>query len=302
MFRLDPIPSQKGKIAIVTGANTGLGYETAKVLADKGCTVIMACRNEQKAEDAIKRIANAVPDADTHFIPLDLGVLQSVRDFAKAFRQRYEKLDLLINNAGIMIPPFGKTTDGFEQQMGVNYFGHFLLTNLLWPVLAATPYARVVTLSSKAHENAKIDFSNLNAEQSYSKFKAYGQSKLACLMFAIELQRRINLGDAKVASLSAHPGISNTELGRHFPKWAFVLMYPIFSLIIHAPHKAALPTLQAALDPEARGGEYYGPTGFNEMKGAPGKVQPKPHALDQQVAERLWQVSEELTGEGFAVQ
>lgn len=300
-FNLAAAPSQQGKIAIVTGANIGLGYETVIGLAKKGAKVIMACRNIQKAETARKEILEKVPGAGLEILQLDLGDLSSVRAFAKAYTDKYDSLDLLINNAGIMIPPFSKTKDGFESQMGVNYFGHFLLTSLLFPLLNKTPESRVVTLSSIAHRNGKIQFDNLHAEQKYSKMGAYGQSKLACLMFAYELQRRIDASGSKVLSLAAHPGVSNTNLGQHMSKWLVAIAMPIFSFFIHSPENAALPTLYAALGTDVNGGEYFGPTGYNEMKGKPGKVQSKPHAHDKEVAKKLWAVSEELTGEKFSI-
>ena len=300
-FNLAAAPSQQGKIAIVTGANIGLGYETVIGLAKKGAKVIMACRNIQKAETARKEILEKVPGAGLEILQLDLGDLSSVRAFAKAYTDKYDSLDLLINNAGIMIPPFSKTKDGFESQMGVNYFGHFLLTSLLFPLLNKTPESRVVTLSSIAHRNGKIQFDNLHAEQKYSKMGAYGQSKLACLMFAYELQRRIDASGSKVLSLAAHPCVSNTNLGQHMSKWLVAIAMPIFSFFIHSPENAALPTLYAALGTDVNGGEYFGPTGYNEMKGKPGKVQSKPHAHDKEVAKKLWAVSEELTGEKFSI-
>ena len=300
-FNLAAAPSQQGKIAIVTGANIGLGYETVIGLAKKGAKVIMACRYIQKAETARKEILEKVPGAGLEILQLDLGDLSSVRAFAKAYTDKYDSLDLLINNAGIMIPPFSKTKDGFESQMGVNYFGHFLLTSLLFPLLNKTPESRVVTLSSIAHRNGKIQFDNLHAEQKYSKMGAYGQSKLACLMFAYELQRRIDASGSKVLSLAAHPGVSNTNLGQHMSKWLVAIAMPIFSFFIHSPENAALPTLYAALGTDVNGGEYFGPTGYNEMKGKPGKVQSKPHAHDKEVAKKLWAVSEELTGEKFSI-
>ncbi len=300
-FNINDAPSQKGKIAIVTGANIGLGFETTLGLAKKGAKVIMACRNLQKAEQAKKDIQQKVPDADLIILELDLNSLQSVRDFAKAFAEKYNQLDLLIENAGIMIPPFSKTKDGFESQMGVNYFSHFLLTNLLFPILNKSKNARIVTLSSKAHERGRIDFENLNAEKSYSKMGAYSQSKLACLMFAYELQRRLEKAGSNVIAVSAHPGVSNTNLGQYIPKLLYNLFLPITVLFLHSPEKAALPSLMAAMDENVKGGEYFGPTGFNGMKGEPGKVKSLRHSYDKEVAKKLWEVSEELTHSKFDI-
>jgi len=294
-FNIQQIPSQKGKIAIVTGANVGLGYETTLELAKKHAHVIMACRNPKKASIAKQNILNIVPTASLEIMNLDLNSLDSVRSFAKEFHSKHTQLDLLINNAGIMIPPFAKTEEGFESQMGVNYFAHFLLTGLLLPILENTPDSRVVSLSSIAHKNGKIDFENLNAEKGYSKMGAYGQSKLACLMFAYELDRRLKKSGSHIISVAAHPGVSNTDLGRHVAKWLYALLTPIFSLMTHSPDKAALPSLYAALGEDINGGDYTGPTGFNEMKGKPGKVKSTPLSHQQDIAKKLWEVSEKLT-------
>lgn len=300
-FDLSKIPTQKGRVAIVTGANTGLGYETALEFARKEIQVILACRNPKKAEKAMQRIKEAVPQAQLDFIPIDLMDLASVRDFATAFKAKYSCLDLLINNAGIMIPPFQKTKDGFESQMGVNYFSHFLLTGLLIDMLNATPNARVVTLSSKAHESGVIDFDNLHAEKSYSKFTAYAQSKLACLLFTQELDRRLKAANKSTISVGAHPGVSRTDLGRHIPKLAYFLLYPLFLLMTHKASKGALPSIMAALDEDVQGGDYFGPIGFREMKGPPAKVKAKPRAYNTEVAAELWEASEKLTEIEFKV-
>ena len=300
-FDLTQIGSQKGRVAIVTGANTGLGFETALAFAKKEIGVILACRSQKKAQAAIERIKKIVPGAELDFIPIDLMDLSSVHDFANAFKAKYQRLDLLINNAGIMIPPFQKTKDGFESQMGVNYFSHFLLTGLLIDLLNATPHARVVTLSSKAHESGVIDFENLHAEKSYSKFTAYAQSKLACLLFTQELDRRLKSANKSTISVGAHPGVSRTDLGRHIPKIAYYLLMPIFMLMTHKAASGALPTIMAALDEDVQGGDYFGPIGFREMKGPPAKVKAKPRAYDAEVASSLWSISEELTKNKFVV-
>jgi NAD(P)-dependent dehydrogenase (short-subunit alcohol dehydrogenase family) len=300
-FNIDHIESQKGKIAIVTGANSGLGQEITIGLAKKEIKVIMACRNIKKAEMAKLEILKIIPTADLDTMELDLNSLKSVRSFAKSFCNKYNHLNLLIENAGIMIPPFTKTEDGFESQMGVNYFSHFLLTNLLMPVLNKTEGARIATTSSIAHENGRIDFDNLNSENSYSKMGAYGQSKLACLMFAYELQRRLEKAGSKVIAVSAHPGVSKTNLFSNVPKFAQVLMTPFLPFFTHSPEKAALPMLYATLGDDVKGGEYFGPTGFKGMKGKPGKVNSKPHSYDKDVAKKLWEVSEKLTGENFSL-
>ena len=300
-FNLDNIPSQKGKIAIVTGANSGLGKEITIGLAKKEIKVIMACRNQSKAESAKAEVLSQVNSADIEIMLLDLNSLNSVRNFVTAFGENYNRLDLLIENAGIMIPPLSKTEDGFESQMGVNYFSHFLLTNLLYPLLNRTEGARIATTSSLAHERGRIDFDNLNAEKSYSKMGAYGQSKLACLLFAYELKRRLEKAGSNVIAVSSHPGVSKTNLFTNIPKVAQLLMAPLLPIFTHLPKYAALPTLYAALGPDVESGDYYGPTGFNGLKGKPGKVKSKPHSYDEKVASELWNISEKLTGEKFVL-
>ena len=300
-FSIDKMPSQKGRIAVVTGANTGLGFETALALARKDCKVIMACRNQGKAEQAMADIRKEFPNADLEFIKLDLNSLKSVREFAKAYSEKYDKLDLLINNAGLMIPPLMRTEDGFESQFGVNHLGHFLLTNLLFPTINKTENARVVSLSSIAHKSGRIQFDDPNWENSYSRSDAYNQSKVACLMFAYELQRRLNDAGSKVISVAAHPGVSDTELGRYVPKALYFLFTPLLPFVTHKPKKAALPTLMAALDSVVAGGDYYGPTGFNEMKGEPGKAPSTGYSKKRDEAKKLWELSEDLTGEKFNV-
>ena len=300
-FNIESAPSQKGKIAIVTGANIGLGFETAIGLVKKGAKVIMACRSKEKAEAAIKEILKRVPGAELEFMALDLNSLKSVRAFANNYSEKYDRLDLLINNAGIMYPPFTKTEDGFESTFGVNHLGHFLLTNLLLPIVQKTKDSRIVTLSSIAHRTGKIDIENLNAEKGYSRSPVYNQSKLACLMFAYELQRRLTAAGSKVISVAAHPGVSRTNLVQHMSKIMLMISAPFFAMVSHPIEAGALPTLQAAIDPSVKGGEYYGPTGFLEAKGKPGKVESKPQSHDLAVAKKLWEVSEKLTGAPFTV-
>lgn len=298
-FNIEEIPSQKGRIAIVTGANTGIGFETAKVLAGKGIKVIMACRNREKAKAAKQSILRKYPAADAEIMIVDLSRLKSVRSFAKAFLMAYDQLDLLINNAGIMIPPYSKTEDGFESQMGINYFSHFLLTGLMFDTISNTGNSRIVTLASNAHKKGSINFENLNWEKEYSRLKAYNQSKLACLMFAYELQRRIEKAGINTLSVAAHPGVSITELVRHIPGWLLFLGRPVTALMTHSPAKGALPVLLAALDKNVKGGEYFGPQGRNEWKGKPGKAESTPMSHDTEIAGKLWKVSEELTGIKF---
>lgn len=298
-FKLSSMPSQEGKVAVVTGANIGLGYETALGLAKKGSKVILACRDFEKADKAMRKILKSVPGAVLEIILVDLKNLDSVHGFGEEFLVKNNRLDFLVLNAGIMATPFSKTKDGFESQMAVNYFSHFLLTNLLFPVIKKTKNARIVSLSSIAHKNGKIDFENLNSQKSYSKWGAYRQSKLACLMFAYELQRKIDHEKLEIKSLAAHPGLSSTNLAQNLPKIAQLLAGPISSLFGQDAKSGAKPTLMAALEPSLEGGEYIGPTGFMEAKGEPGKVKSSDRSHDISMAQKLWTVSEKLTGKEF---
>ncbi|MBC7654189.1 MAG: SDR family NAD(P)-dependent oxidoreductase [Oligoflexus sp.] len=295
-FNIDDISNQEGKIAIVTGANSGLGFETTKGLAKKGFLVIMACRDLKKAHKALTKIKKELSDADLKIIQIDTSSLKSVKAFADEFLQHYQKCDLLINNAGIMVPPFSLTQDGFEDQLGTNYLGHFLLTGLLLPALENTENSRIVTLSSIAHKKGKINFEDLQfKKRTYKKWDAYGQSKLACLIFAYELDRRLKAKGSKTISVASHPGVSLTNLWNHMP-YGFKIISPIFDLFLsQSAEDGAKPTLLAALNNGVNGGDYFGPTGFNEMKGKPGKVHSTPLSKNMGIAKKLWSVSEELT-------
>jgi NAD(P)-dependent dehydrogenase (short-subunit alcohol dehydrogenase family) len=290
-WNIEQIPSQNGRIAIITGANSGIGFETALELAKKDCTVILACRNMGKAEEARNKILELYPKAQVKPMKVDVASLTDVRRFAQQFQDEYEKLDLLINNAGIMMPPYKETVDGFENQLATNYIGHFALTGLLLPLLKNTSGSRIITLSSLAHKWAEIDFDNLHAQKGYSKRKAYGQSKRACLVFAYELQRRLSAAGFDTISLAAHPGVSKTNLDRYFP----ALIRPLGTLFLQKAEKGALPTLYAALEKELKGGEFIGPDGFKEMRGNPTIVDSDENSKDKGIAERLWKVSEEMT-------
>lgn len=299
-FDLQTLPSQHGRVAIVTGSNVGLGYETALGLLKKGATVILACRNAAKAEQAKKALLNEVPSADVEVILIDLSCMDSVRAFAQTFLERYDRLDLLINNAGLLITEYVETEDGFELQWATNYLGHFLLTGLLLPTLLKTAHSRVVSLSSLAHQQGKIKFDDLNRKKKFSGFPAYAQSKLACLMYGYELQRRLEAhGHQQTISTIAHPGVSVTSVGRNLSKFMQVITAIVEPIFTHKPDKAALPTLWAALSP-ADGGEYFGPTGWGQIKGAPGKVGSTRMSKDKAIAKRLWEVSEELTGHTYS--
>ncbi|MBV5260778.1 SDR family NAD(P)-dependent oxidoreductase [Synechococcus moorigangaii CMS01] len=299
-FKVDHLPPQHDKKAIVTGANTGLGFETALGLAKTGCHVILACRDLTKAAAAITQIRQQVLNANLEAMQLDLSQLASVREFATAYRQRHQTLNLLINNAGIMFPPYSQTVDGFESQFCVNYLGHFLLTALLIDLMPNTTASRVVSLSSNAHKFGTINFQDLQSEQNYSATAAYGQSKLACLIFAVELQRRLTATGQDILSVAAHPGIAPTELGRYIPPfWATVLRWTLIPSLANSVAQGALPTLMAALEPTVTGGDYFGPQGFGEMSGKPGLVTKSDLAQDEAIAQQLWETSETLVNYSF---
>jgi NAD(P)-dependent dehydrogenase (short-subunit alcohol dehydrogenase family) len=264
------------------------------MLAEKNATVIMACRNAEKATAAANNIRAVVPHADLRMIPLDLSNLTSVRKFAARVSAEYDHIDLLLNNAGVMMTPFEKTADGFEMQFGTNHLGHFLLTGLLLPLLDKAPAPRVVSLSSLAYRVGKIDLGNLNAEKGYSRLGAYSQSKLACLMFALELQRRLAKRGSRTLSLAAHPGASRSDLGRHS-----LLLTILVKLVTQPTDAGALPTLRAALDSAARGGEYFGPGKVFGMRGPALRETPSKRALDANVGALLWRASEELVGYSY---
>jgi NAD(P)-dependent dehydrogenase (short-subunit alcohol dehydrogenase family) len=297
------IPSQAGKIAIVTGANSGLGYFTTLELARKGAQVIMACRSRDKTEPAIQDIRKQVPDAKVEFMALDLADLKSIRSFAQAFTSRHSRLDLLINNAGVMALPFRKTADGFEMQIGTNHLGHFALTGLLLDTLKATPGSRVVNVASLAHNWTRgMDLDDLNWERKrYWKWDAYGKSKLANLLFTFELERRLMKAAANVMSVAAHPGYSATNLGAAGPameKSAIgKLMMDIGeSLFAQQADVGALPQLYAATMPDMQSGDYIGPDGWRQIKGYPRKVGCRRAARDADTASSLWALSQQLTG------
>ena len=291
------ILSAKGRIAIVTGANAGLGYATALGLARKDITVVLACRNLEKAGAARERILVELPHARLDVMQLDLASLDDVRRFASDFRSRYGRLDILVNNAGLMVPPYSVTEDGFESQFGVNYLGHFLLTGQLLDLMPDSPESRVVTLSSLAHRFGHIRFDDLQWEKKYAKWPAYGQSKLACLMFALELQRRLEAAGRKILSLAAHPGSSRTELQRN--TGALETLMGTFRFMSQTAAEGALPTLHAVLNPGVKGGEYFGPSGFQELTGDVKPARLSKAARDKKTAARLWSVSEQLAGARF---
>ncbi|MEV4130236.1 SDR family NAD(P)-dependent oxidoreductase [Nocardia sp. NPDC049707] len=295
------IPAQKGRLAVVTGANSGLGFETARALAAHGASVVLAVRDVDKGKYAADRIASAVPGADTIVQQLDLTSLESVRNAAEQLRSAYSTIDLLVNNAGVMYPPKQTTSDGFELQFGTNHLGHFALTGLLLDRMLPVPGSRVVTVSSIGHRiRARINFDDLQGERSYNRVAAYGQSKLANLMFTYELQRRL-YGTGTTIAVAAHPGGANTDLMRYTPTALRALVPVIAAIATQSAPMGALPILRAATDPEVLGGQYYGPDGLFESRGYPKIVESSRQSHDTAVQQRLWTVSENLTGVTFPV-
>jgi NAD(P)-dependent dehydrogenase (short-subunit alcohol dehydrogenase family) len=295
------IPSQQGRTAVITGANTGLGLQTAKVLAAKGASVVLAVRNADKGKAAADQITTATPGADVTVHRLDLTSLDAIRESTDALRKRLNSIDLLINNAGVMYTPKQQTADGFELQFGTNHLGHFAFTGLLLDLLLPVPDSRVITVSSVGHRiRAKIHFDDLQWDRSYSRVAAYGQSKLSNLLFTYELQRRLS-GKGKTIATAAHPGISDTELVRNMPAVLRGLFGVVAPLITQSAEAGAQPTLRAATDPNVLGGQYYGPSGLGEGRGAPVLVKSSEQSHDAEIQRRLWTVSEELTGVKFPV-
>ncbi len=293
------IPPQHGRTAIVTGTG-GLGFEDALALARAGAFVVVAGRSAAKGAEAISRIRAAVPTALVRFEPLDLASLDSIAAFAVRISERHEAVDILINNAGVMVPPRREVTaDGFELQFGTNYLGHFALTARLLPVLQEN--ARVVSLSSVAARAGIIDFNDLNSGSNYAAMRAYSQSKLACLMFALELQRRSDAMGWGIQSIASHPGIARTDLLHNGPgrRSAHGLARTLLPFLFQPADRGALPTLYAATAPNAASGAYYGPNGIAEVRGRPTLARVPTQAMDEAVAARLWQISEELAGVSF---
>jgi NAD(P)-dependent dehydrogenase (short-subunit alcohol dehydrogenase family) len=297
-WTMDKSPNLDGKVVIITGANSGIGFEATRALLKQGAEVVLASRDPKKAQDALVALQQELPQAKSDFIPLDLANLDSVRVFVDQFKSKYDRLDVLLNNAGIMMVPYGQTDDGFEKQLGINHLGHFALTGLLIDLLLDTPNSRIVNISSNAHYGGKMDFSDLFYESGgYTPTGAYGRSKLANLLFTYELQRRLEARGSDTLALAAHPGISATRLADHFVNRNFTwLVQGMMKLFFQDAAMGALPGLRAALDPEARGGEYYGPDGKGERSGYPVVVSSTEAAQNQQDAAKLWEVSEELTG------
>jgi NAD(P)-dependent dehydrogenase (short-subunit alcohol dehydrogenase family) len=295
----------ENEIIIVTGANSGLGFSATKILAEHGAKVVMACRSIEKAKDAKQEIIEELDDPDLEVMELDLSSLDSVESFADEFREWYDSLDILCNNAGLMALPRRETEDGFEMQLGVNHLGHFALTAHLIDMIVDSS-GRVVNQSSMAHEDGEIDFDDLMGEEDYSKWGAYGQSKLANLLFTYELDRRLKEKDIDVESVGCHPGVSDTNLFKIGPKMEHsklkLFLGKIFSKVLgQSPDKGCLPMVYAATSEEIEGGEYIGPDGFKTMRGYPEKQESSKASQNEEDAKKLWERSEELTGIEFKI-
>tara|TARA_B100001559_G_scaffold121754_1_gene102388 strand:+ start:1987 stop:2892 length:906 start_codon:yes stop_codon:yes gene_type:complete len=294
-WKIKMMENQTGKVAIITGSNTGIGYHMAYGLASKGANVVMACRNLEKASDSRNKILKDFPKANIKLYQLDLADLDNIKYFANKFINENDKLDILINNAGVMIPPYSKTKNNFELQFGTNHLGHFALTGLLLPLLEKNDNGRIITVSSIAHNPGIIDFNDLNSERKkYSKWGSYSQSKISNLCFAIELDRRLKAGGFSTISLASHPGYSNTELQRYSILWRILNVFFAMSA-----KRGAEATLFAATNQIATEYIYWGPTGIIEMRGRTGKAKINKKAQDKDTAKRLWSVSEEMTGVKF---
>lgn len=292
-FRFSDIPDQSGRTVLVTGANTGLGFEISRHLALNGARVLLGCRDQEKGDDAIARIRREHSQADLKFVALDLADVASVRSAAEEAKAE-ARLDVLVDNAGLMMPPLSHA-HGVEQQIGVNHLGHFALTGLLLDKLAQDGGGRVVVQASIAHRGARIDFDNLDASKGYDRNGFYKQSKLANLLFTLELDRRLRAADKLVKAIACHPGVAETEIARHIGGAKVVL--PLIGWALNSPEHGALPALQAATDASAEGGEYYGPYGLAELRGsASGPAFIGRNARDAAAARRLWERSVELTG------
>ena len=299
----DDMPSQQGKIALITGANSGIGFEAAKALAEKGAHVIMACRNPQKANEAMNTIRQDVPNADITFLRMDLASQRSIKAAVESFKKDHTQLDLLINNAGVMWLPKSDTEDGYEMQFGTNHLGHFTLTGLLLDTLISTPDSRIVTVSSLGHYTGKIHFDDIKLDKRYGKHKSYAQAKLANLMFAYELDRKLKAAGKNTRSIAVHPGGSSTNLATPgFEKGASLftgVAKVFFPYVTQNARSGALPTLYGATAAEANGGDYTGPSKLFEVIGAPKKVSSSRYSKRKDVAEQLWQLSENLTNIQF---
>lgn len=296
------MPDQTGRVVVITGGNSGLGFETAKAFALRNAEVVIACRSIEKGEIAKESIISLFPNGKVNVIPLDLVDLSSVEAFASHFMQNYARLDILINNAGIMTCPYALTKDGFESQMGTNHLGHFALTGHLIRLISSTPNSRVVVVSSLAHKQWKISFENSLSEYapSYNRMRAYARSKLANLLFAYHLQRMLEQKNVDSICVAAHPGASYTNLGRHLEGSLFVrFLRPLIVKILPTAASGALPIIRAAVDIEVKGGAFYGPSGFLQLSGSPVRVESSRTSHNSEDSVKLWGISERLTGVRF---
>lgn len=298
-WTIDDMPDLNGKIIVVTGGNSGLGYESVKAFASKGAEVVLASRSAKKGEEAKTEILKESPEGKIKVMQLDLGDLESVRNFASEFKKDYKKLHVLMNNAGIMMTPYFTTKDGFEGQLGTNHLGHFALTGLLMDILLYTEGSRIVNVSSGGHKRGEMDFNNLQFEngRDYSPMKAYGRSKLSNLLFTYEMQRELKAANKETIAVAAHPGVAQTNLARHLEnKFLYKIIYPVFKMMTQDQAMGALPQIRASVDPDVKGSEYYGPDGKREFKGYPVIVQSNEASHNLKDAARLWEESEKLTG------
>lgn len=292
------MPDLSGKTAMVTGANTGLGFETALALYEAGAHVILACRNQASAEEALDLLWQKGGKGTLELGILNLASLKAVEEFAEGIKQRHRKLHILVNNAGVMIPPASKTDDGFELQFGVNFLGHFALTGHLYPLLKKTEGAKVVTVSSLAYLRGEINFDNLRSEIDYDPMREYQQSKLGNILFSLELQRRIEQAGDKIISIATQPGANKTDLIRHMSSEEYEEALKRFGVLMEA-WQGALPSLYAASDPTALGGRLYGPDQDGGVRGYPAEAEIIPKALDEELAKKLWNWATEVSGVDF---
>lgn len=295
MWTTNDMPAQTGKTIIVTGGNTGIGYETALALYEAGATVILACRDQEKADKAAEAIRQQTGSGTIETAILDLASLTSVKNMADQFSRTHKRLDVLINNAGVMYCPELKTEEGFELQFGVNFIGHFALTGYLYPLLKGTPGSRVVTVSSMAYLRGQINFDNLHSEQSYDTYREYSQSKLANILLTLELDRRIGQAGDSVLSVAVQPGANTTDLSRHMNQAEYDAAVQRIGALME-PWQGALPSLYAATMPDAQGADFYSPDQDGGYRGYPVKFDYADNALDETTATRLWQLAEEATG------
>ncbi len=287
----DNIPDIQDKTVLITGANSGLGFEASKALAEKGATVIMASRDRAKGEKAVQTLTEVYPSANIDLMQLDLSSLQDVRKFADEFNGQYETLDILINNAGVMAPPYNTTADGFELQIGVNHLGPFALTGLILKKILAAPTGRIVMVSSFIHKIGSIRFNDIHWKRKYARWPAYGQSKLANLLFTYELDRRLQEANLRTMAVAAHPGYARTSLQRHTGLFSFLNHF-----MAQSPQMGVLPILYAATEWQVGGGQFFGPNGIMELRGYPRKTRSSALSYDMEIARKLWALSEELTG------